>query len=251
VKTAEISKLQQLAMTQNVPGGDLMYERYHGKSAVSDCLSREPAIRRTVPPARQRPVQVFAFLAFLLLIALTVVLYLQVDGLLGRFETAASAPPARDPHIAAIDRQLDALQGKFSVLLAESVETRLKTLEKNIDGGRVNPDDLRAFEELKRDLRLLEGYADEAGVQPFDYNLVEHDRYRRLPEAGPSSRTQALLGEVSELRSLVYLCIGGVAASTLMSAGFWWRERRRARSIGTDRFDWPRLPAPSNDESAR
>jgi hypothetical protein len=213
-----------------------MYERYRGKRVATELLCRQEVARRSVPAAQGRRISIFAAMASCLLIALVLVLFLQVRGFLTHLEARLAVESGGNTRIHAISEHMEALQGKFNALLAESVEMRLKTLEKSVETGKVGVDDLRTFETLKDDLKLLENYAVRSGALSFDYAQQEHSRFRAIPETKPIVRNDELMNEILALRRLFYLCLTALVLSVVIVGGYWLSQRRKARwleSMGT------------------
>jgi hypothetical protein len=143
-----------------------------------------------------------------------------------RLEAAMTVPPEGRARIMAINQQMEALQGKFGVLLAESVEMRLKTLQRSIEMGKVSASDIAAFEQLKNDLTLLEDYAERSGANGLDGALLEHARFQQTPGSG-MVRNEALMDEVLRVKNLLYFCAASLAATTVLISGYWLRQRSR------------------------
>lgn len=211
-----------------------MYKGCENESAASGPLARKVAPGRTVEPPSGGRVRLAATIAAAFLLGMALLLFFQVGSFLKRFETAVPVSRNADPRIEALNQQVAAIQDKFNLLLAESVEMRLKTLEKSVAGGKVSADELRAFEELKHDLKTLENYATVSGIQTFDDAQLEHSRYQRIPEADKAVSTRELLDEVAELKNLFYLSLAGFVGSAFVAAGSYFRQREDTGQLGAD-----------------
>jgi biopolymer transport protein ExbB/TolQ len=223
-----------------------MYERYQGERATTQVLCHPELAERPVPRVPVRAPGLFPVLAACLLLASVLVLFFQVRGFLDHVESRlVSESASGNLRLRAMGQQMEALRGKFHGLLAESVEMRLKSLEKIVESGKVSADDLRAFEELQKDLKALENYAGMPGAVGLDYPVQEHSRFRPMapPQAAPSSQ---LMAEVVELKTLFYFCLAGLAAGTLALVIYYWvRRRRYARYIRDLAETLPLLPRQS------
>lgn len=208
-----------------------MYDRYQGERLATALACQPEVAHRPMPRATRRGASVVLVFAACLLLASALMLFFQVRSFLEHIETKLVSESGGDPRLQAIGLQMEALRGKFHGLLAESVEVRLKSLEKNVEAGKITADDLRAFEELQKDLKLLESYAGAGGTTALGYYEREHSRFRAIPEAKPI-RNDQLLGEMVEVTALFYLCLAGIATGTLMMVGYYWmRHRGEARYI--------------------
>jgi hypothetical protein len=172
--------------------------------------------------------------AVIVLLAAALLLLFQARGFLDHFETRLAAQAGGDARLQAMGQHMEALRGKFNGLLAESIETRLKALEKNIDAGKVGSDDLRAFEELQKDLKLLENYAGRGEAMSFDYAQRDHSRFRPLPDTKPVVRNDELMSEVLELKNLLYFCAAGLLAmgGAAVVGCYWIAQRGNGRYLG-------------------
>lgn len=127
------------------------------------------------------------------------------------------------------------LQGRLQGLMADSVEIRLKALERNLASGQITPELMQQFDVLKNDIRSLEDYADGPHVRDLGEALPEHPRYRETPEAASKVLTKAeMFQEISRLRVLLYLCLTGLVATGGVLLGRYWLMVGRPP---------PRLPA--------
>jgi hypothetical protein len=224
-----------------------MYERYRGKRVAAELLCRQEVARHSVPVAQGRRISIFAAMASCLLLALVLVLFFQVRGFLAHLETRLAVESGGNTRIHAIGQHMEALQGKFNALLAESVEMRLKTLEKSVETGKVGAVDLRTFEVLKNDLELLENYAVRSGALGFDYAQQEHSRFRAVPETKPIVRNDELMNEILALRSLFYLCLATLGLSVVIAGGYWLHQRKKVRWLESMAAHRPMLTEQSSD----
>jgi len=206
-----------------------VYERYQSESTTAPALRAEASVRYPVPAARQRRARVLFILFAIFFGSFVLVLF----DFSTRLESTLVSPSEGHARIKAINQQMEALQGKFGVLLAESVEMRLKALQRNIEIGKVSSADIEAFEQLKNDLALLEGYAERASANAFDDTQVEHSRFHRLPDS-KVIRNEELMDEVLQVKNLLYFCAASLATTTVLISGYWIRQRSRACRIHSE-----------------
>ena len=208
-----------------------MYEKYRGERVSAEILHPHGLSREVLPVHRGRATGFLAAIAACLLLASILVLFLQVQGFVSHLEAKWAAETGGSKRLHAINEQVEALQGKFNSLLAESVELRLKALERSVESGRVAVDDLRTFESLRADLLTLENYADRVGAKDFDYPSQEHDRYQAIAASPPPLRNTALKSELAELKVLFYGFLGVLAVALLAMFRYWLIQRRAIRRL--------------------
>ncbi len=134
-----------------------------------------------------------------------------------------------DTRIQAINEQMESLHGKFSLLLAESVELKLKALSRDMEAGKLNPEDARLFSELEKELLLLEQYSDALGPDQLESSKLEHPRFKAIaPVASPSDipreaphQDNELARHISRLRHIVYFSLLALGVTLLILVGRW------------------------------
>ncbi|SMF96191.1 hypothetical protein SAMN02949497_3581 [Methylomagnum ishizawai] len=210
-----------------------MYEQYRGKRVVANRSGQRGLVRQALPVPQRRASGIFAALAAGVLLAAVLVLFLQVQGFVNHLEAQWAADTGGDTRLRALNQHMEALQTKFNALLADSVEVRLKALEKSVESGKVALEDLRAFESLKNDLQTLEAYTERAGTTlGLDSARQEHGRYQPMAagQAAALHKTD-LKGELAELKTLFYGCLAALAVALLALARYWANQRRAIRQL--------------------
>ncbi|WP_228719763.1 hypothetical protein [Methylococcus geothermalis] len=128
----------------------------------------------------------------------------------------------QNPDLLQYQNELDSLQGRVAGLMKDSVENKLRMLEKSVQGGRFGPDEAGLLEALKSELRFLQNYATQGGQLK---SAGEHERYRMSPEMAEGSATAQTARDWMEFEKLLYLGAGALGAGTLMLSGAWLSAR--------------------------
>lgn len=171
---------------------------------------------------------VFAFLVFAVILALFFQLHAQLIDMESRLVTE----PMGGGRLNAMGQQMEVLRNRLHGLLADSVEIRLKSLERDISMGKVSVEDLRLFDTLQNDLKALESYSSSSGSIGIEEAIREHPRYQSLNLAsGAAIAHGEMLKEISRLRILLYLCLTGFIAGGAVLAGRYWVESRRQTGL--------------------
>ena len=206
-----------------------MSQSRQGKLDHAGSSGQQLALRAELAAPVARP-RALALLAGFLLLVLVLVLFFQINAFLSGLEARLAIGSGGEARLSAMSQQMDSLKGKLNGLLADSVEIRLKTLEKNVSAGKVSADDLDAFHSLQRDLNLLEDYALAAGSAVLDYDRNEHPRFQ--PLAGSASAVlpsnHELVNEIARLKGLFYLCLTGLATGTGLLTIRYFRGKGRS-----------------------
>jgi len=132
------------------------------------------------------------------------------------------------------DRQVQALEEKMAGYIADSVDSKLHKIEQRVAAGVVGSDEIRQFEELKGEIQLLQRYTAGKDGGVTDPARLDHPRLQPLPGSRPEMVRSDLLGELVELKSLLYLGIASCGMMAILVGGYWWQsELRWRRSLAT------------------
>lgn len=194
------------------------------------------------PPSQQGPpdsgLPVFpgksgrAALFGLLVLTVALALFGFLYGELNTLETRVITAGRGGERLKAMGQQMEVLRDRLHGLMADSVEIRLKALDRSIAAGKVNGDDLILFQSLQNDLKTLEAYATTPGSRGIDYTPREHPRYQPAGAAASAVLTNGdLLQEIARLRTLLYLCLGGLMAAGGYAVARYWLGARRAQAL--------------------
>ncbi|QSA98336.1 hypothetical protein [Methylococcus sp. EFPC2] len=178
------------------------------------------------PRRRGRALALFFFVA---LLVLSVYLFLHTHQFFDR--TTAKLEQGDGARIGQYSRQIAALEEKMSVFIADSVEDRLRTLERNVAEGKVGEQEIRGIEALKSEVKLLETYAAGKGGNIIDPARLDHPRLQPVPGSPPTARYDQMLDELMRLKQLLYLSIASSGTVGLFLGGYWWRNTLRVRSL--------------------
>ena len=226
-----------------------MHEQDQGESGTAEFVYPCRPVRVLGPDSRRWRLRLAGAAAVLALL-LAALVWGRSHQFLTHLETRLSAEAGGTARLQAMTRQMENLRGKFNGLLAESIEARLKALEKSLETGRIGADELRSFEELQKDLGLLEHSARRGEALGLDYAQREHARFRPVPDGTPVVRNEELLSEVLELKSLLYLCAAGLLATggATMIGCCWIAGRGKTRYLGAPNKRGPLLSPPTPDD---
>lgn len=131
----------------------------------------------------------------------------------------------------AMGEQVSLLQQRLHGLMADSVEIRLRALERHLANGQITPDLMQQFEVIKNDILTLEQAASRSEAADLPLGLLDHPRYQQIRSADPPHRSRTeLFQEISRLRTLLYLCLTGlVATGGVLLGRQWWLMQKPAQ----------------------
>lgn len=167
---------------------------------------------------------------------------LRVQASLARLESglAATAKPAVDA-AAALSPEVRTLEARLARVLSASVESKLRRLEHSVERGTLGGEDLQLLEAAAGELRLLR--AQPAGLETAGRS-GEHPRYQSVAAPSIAGGTKDALGQVSELRTFVYIVVVCLALFLLVALGLWYSTARQVRMIAaTPRRQLPAMRA--------
>lgn len=166
-----------------------------------------------------------------LMLAVSLYLFLSTSQMIERFQGRLVGVEDSDAvRIRQYNEKLESLQNRMTVFVADSVETKLKTLEKNVTAGTVGAQELKTLEELKGEVKLLENYSTGKRANLTDPARLDHARFQITPGTENTAlAADDLLYEVTQMKRLLYLGIASCSFVGLMLGGYWWSGSRVKR----------------------
>jgi len=148
-----------------------------------------------------------------------------------RFEDQLRAESGDTAKIRIYNAQLESLQDRMTGFIAGSVETKLRALENSVAAGTVGAQEIRMFEELKNELKLLETYSAGKSGNFTDQTRLDHPRFQAAPGFGQPVPNGELLREVLQLKILLYFSIASCGLFGAMVCGYWWQQHSRFKRL--------------------
>lgn len=183
-----------------------------------------------------------AFALMALMMAVSIYLFLSTNQILARFQGSLSEVEDNDAkRIQFYNEKLEALQDRMTVFVADSVETKLKALEKNVTSGTVGTQEIKTLEELKGEVKLLQNYSTGKRGNLTDPARLDHARFQVTPGTQNVTSSGDLLYEVSQMKRLLYLSIASCGFVGLMIGGYWWHSATRIRRLAVHKSSHPLL----------
>jgi HAMP domain-containing protein len=182
-------------------------------------------------PASRIPLYVPIIIGALVLICL-MVWSMRVERALGRFERRLDAG-ANNALLPAQQQQLRSLETRYARLVEASVETKLRSLEKNAERGTLAAEDLRLLQDVTGELRFLREHPDQIAAESAVAPSFEHPRFSPLAAPEPAVDGSELLRQIDQLRSYFYVLSLGLGIMAIIAGGFWFGYRRRGRLIAS------------------
>jgi len=108
----------------------------------------------------------------------------------------------------ALTAEINTLKGQLVGLVSGSIESKLRTLEQSIRMGQMNTS-LGMIQDLKNDVRVLRSYSEPERKQ------------------GQYPANEALLKEVSQLKTLIYLTLTSCGLMIAAIGGIWVKNHYR------------------------
>lgn len=140
-------------------------------------------------------------------------------------------------------RQMEVLEEKMAGYIADSVETKLHNIEQRVSAGSVGNDEIRQFEELKSELQLLQRYTVGKDGAVTDSARRDHPRLQPIPGSRIEPVQTEVLGELVQLKYLLYMGIASCGMMAMLVGGYWWQNEQRLRRRLTAPVVLPLLPS--------
>jgi hypothetical protein len=207
---------------------------------MTELMRHEPLAEHVLLDGPTHRARFWAFALTALMLAFSLYLYVNTSQLFDRFQGRLAGVEDRDAtRIRQYNEKLEALQNRMTVFVADSVESKLKTLEQNVALGTVGTQEIKTLEELKGEVKLLETYSVGKGLNLTDPARLDHVRFKISPGIENTPTSGDLLYEVSQMKRLLYISIASCGFVGLMIGGYWWQLTSRVKRLSSDR---PRIP---------
>ena len=206
-----------------------------------DLILRGRLPEQLMPDMPSQRLRYWALALVALMVALSLYLLLSTSQILGRIQVRLAQVEDSDTvRIRQYNQKLENLQDRMTVFVADSVETKLKSLEKNVTEGSVGAQEIKILEELKGEVKLLESYSYGKGGKLTDSSRLDHPRFQITPGTQNTSSSGDLLYEVSQMKRLLYLSIASCGFVGFLVGGYWWQSTTRDKRVSRD-MPTPRL----------
>ena len=212
-----------------------MQDHNNYNQPAGDIILRDRLPDHMMPdmPSRRWRYWVFALVAFVL--AVSLYLLINTSQMAARFQVKlASVEDSDTLRIRQYNQKLEELQDRMTVFVADSVETKIKTLEKNVADGSVGSQEIKILEDIKGEVKLLEKYSSGRGGRLTDSSRLDHPRFQITPGTQSTTSGGDLLYEVSQMKRLLYLSIASCGFVGFLIGGYWWQSNFRNKRIFRD-----------------
>ena len=201
-----------------------------------------------LPDMPSQRVRYCAILIMALMLAVSLYILLNAGFMLERFQgRLANVEDTDTVKIRQYNQKLEVIQERMTAFVADSVETKLKTLEKDVADGSVSDQEIKALEDLKGQVKLLETYSAGKGGNLTDTSRLDHVRFQITPGKLGAASSVDLLYEVSQMKRLLYFGIASCGFVGFLVGGFWWQSHSRAKRLSRE-VSPPRLLVGKLDE---
>jgi hypothetical protein len=195
------------------------------------------AIPLDAPSQRAR---YWAFALMAMMLAVSLYLFLNTSQMFERFQGRLGDVEDGDARrIQQYNEKLESLQNRMTVFVADSVENKIRSLERNVAAGTVGAQEIKTLEELRGEVKLLENYSVGRRANLTDPARLDHARFQATPGSENIASGGDLLYEVSQMKRLLYISIASCGLVGLMIGGYWWQTAARVKRLASDR---PRTP---------
>lgn len=210
-----------------------MQDHFHNNRPPVDLIRCDQLPGRALPDAPSQRARQWAMVLILSTLALSLYLFLNTSQLVGRLQghLAAVEEDSDAARIRQYNEKLESLQDRMTVFVADSVETKLKTLESKVVAGAVGIQEVKTLEELKGEVKLLEKYSVGKGGRLTDSSRLDHVRFQATPSSQNTASNSELLYEVAQMKHLLYLSIASCGLVGLMIGGHWWQSQSRLKRL--------------------
>ncbi len=209
-----------------------MQDHNHYNRPAVDLIRRDRLPGPAAPDMSLLRVRYWALALMALMLTVSLYLLLDTSQVLERFQgKLAGAGDSDTVKIRQYNHKLEALQDRMTAFVADSVEIKLKSLEKHVADGTVGVQEIKTLEELKGEVKLLENYSAGKGGNLTDTSRLDHARFQLTPGNQNTTSNADLLYEVSQMKRMLYLGIASCGFVGFLLGGYWWQSNSRIKRL--------------------
>jgi len=226
-----------------------MQEHNHRDRPALDLIRRDRFPEHSLFEVPSPWARYWAFALMALMIAASIYLFLGTNRLFDRVQGGlAEVEDSDTQRIRQYNEKLQSLQDRMTVFVADSVETKLKTLEKNVTAGTVGSSEINTLEELKGEVTLLRTYSAGRHANLTDPARLDHPRFQITPGTQIPVSNGDLLYEVSQMKRLLYLSIASCGFVGFLIGGYWWQSHSKFRRLAKEMPGTPLLAGKAEED---
>ncbi len=157
---------------------------------------------------RQQMILVSIMLLFVFPMFLVAILLVPpIRGILNQQEQIMSARYEGMKKIPDLEQKLEKLEGQIGLLTTESIDRRLQTIEKAINVGGLNTEDVATVIDIKKDMDTLKSYMFSDPKELVELKELQKN-YKNLVESQSLYATQdSLESKIGFLRTILYVSL--------------------------------------------
>jgi len=145
-----------------------------------------------------------------------------------------------------IEKKLNQLEARMNALTTESIDSRVKTLEKAMNTGALKPEDVADLNELRSELMQLKGYMFKDPREVVEFKQLQND-YRNLAAAQSQFATK---DAITTVQWILGLGLGFFGILFTIFFGSWWFAGRKSTPQPTKPVTSPVSPSPAAEAVA-
>ena len=181
---------------------------------VNSAEQREVVVLQSVPShqglVKANRLLLLCASSLMVLVFILGFLLIPAGNVLDRFDPNQKSAATRVIEDSALSAEINELKGQFVGLISGSIESKLKILEDSLQRGAMTSS-LGTLQDIKSDVKILQDYA----KPPAEKKVVEVK----------TQSNNALLEEVSQLKSLIYFTLTSCGLMVAALCGFWFKKR--------------------------
>lgn len=130
---------------------------------------------------------------------------------------------------ALMQREIQMIKNQFGLLLSNSIDNKLHTIEKKIRSQSAGPNDVVLVEGLKSDFDVLTRYTLNSALAWLESDHLRGDALTQHKQAFPDS--EVVLQEVTSLQNLIYVGIASFSCIIAAMSGLWLQNYFQIRKL--------------------
>ncbi len=157
--------------------------------------------------------------------------------LMSQYERILAAEADGMERIPELRKQITILEKQLANLSSSSIEQRLASIEKSIEVGDVDIDEVKTFQQLRSDFEILKTYMFSDPEDLVKLKTLQRDYQEVSSSIENFVEKDVVEREISFLNNMFYTVLGFLGILISIAGGSWWATSKKLKAINTEELN--------------
>jgi len=185
-------------------------------------------------------------LAMIPVYVVTIMLILPIRGILNKQEQIMSAQLQGMQKVPELEKKIAKLESQINLLTTESVDSRIRILEKSLNTANLKPEEIASLNQLREDLTRIKTYMFNDPREVVEFKEMQRDYHNLAAAQSQFATKEAMQSGMATVQWIFGLLIGVLYT---IYFGSWWFASRKSIPQETKPVTSPVSPTPTRGRS--